>query len=731
MLSIIVAVHNVQGYLRECLDSILCCPSGELEVIAVDDHSPDHSPAILDEYASRDPRLSVIHLAANLGLGLARNTGLTAATGDYVWFVDGDDRLATGAVPAVLKRLRETDPDLLLVDHTRVNWRGEHSASGGRSLLSETEPRGCVALSDERRLVTLLTVAWNKVLRAEFLHRTGLRFDVGWYEDLPFTYPALVMADRIATLGRVCYHYRKRRCSGITQTRSLRQFEVFDQWARVFAALDALGPRGEGYREDIYQRMVWHLLVVQTRDDRLPPRSRGAFFHQLSVCYRRYRPPGSPAPDGRLDRLRHRLVAADRYAAFRGLRNLRVAAGIVHRGLSHGRRAGLAVLGSAMSRAVRAYGLMLYHLLRLLPVDRGLAVYAAYWYRGVSCNPAAVYAKAAELVPGVRGVWVVDAPHAPDMPDGVSYVVDGTPAYYRAMARARWFVNNVNFPDFVRKRPGTVHVQTHHGTPVKVMGVDQAAYPVGCADIDPTTLMRRCDRWDYSVTANAHSTEVWERSYPSRFTTLECGYPRNDRLALAGDSDRQRARAVLDLPPDATVVLYAPTHREYLTGFRALVDLEELADGLGPDTVLLVRAHYFYGSAGSTGSSGGAARGQLRDVSEHPCVEELLIASDVLITDYSSVMFDYGVLDRPIVIYAPDWDAYVRTRGVTFDLLAEPPGVVTTTPADLIDAFRTGTVWDDAATKARAQFRARFCALDDGHAAERVVRRVFADAMRS
>jgi CDP-glycerol glycerophosphotransferase len=116
----------------------------------------------------------------------------------------------------------------------------------------------------------------------------------------------------------------------------------------------------------------------------------------------------------------------------------------------------------------------------------------------------------------------------------------------------------------------------------------------------------------------------------------------------------------------------------------------------------------------------------VRDVSGHPVVEDLMVASDILVTDYSSVMFDYAVLDRPMVIYAPDWDSYRRTRGVTFDLLAEPPGVVATNQADLVDAFRTATVCGDAATKARAQFRARFAYLDDGHAAERVVRRVFA-----
>jgi CDP-glycerol glycerophosphotransferase len=170
-------------------------------------------------------------------------------------------------------------------------------------------------------------------------------------------------------------------------------------------------------------------------------------------------------------------------------------------------------------------------------------------------------------------------------------------------------------------------------------------------------------------------------------------------------------------------VLYAPTHRDDQSQFEPLLDLDELATALGPSYQVLVRAHYFYG-----GSS--AASAAVRDVSGHPCVEDLLLAADVLVTDYSSVMFDYAVLDRPIVVYAPDWDTYGRTRGVTFDLLAAPPGVVVTTPAELADAFRTGTVGDDPATKARNDFRARFCALDDGGAAERVVRTVFAEALR-
>lgn len=106
-------------------------------------------------------------------------------------------------------------------------------------------------------------------------------------------------------------------------------------------------------------------------------------------------------------------------------------------------------------------------------------------------------------------------------------------------------------------------------------------------------------------------------------------------------------------------------------------------------------------------------------------MEDLYLVADVLITDYSSAMFDYAVLDRPIVVYAPDWEAYRLARGVYFDVTAQPPGAVATSFADLLDLFHTGEVDAEAAREARQRFRARFCALDDGHAAERVVRRVF------
>ena len=147
-----------------------------------------------------------------------------------------------------------------------------------------------------------------------------------------------------------------------------------------------------------------------------------------------------------------------------------------------------------------------------------------------------------------------------------------------------------------------------------------------------------------------------------------------------------------------------------------MLDLGAVAEALGPDGVLLARAHYFYDEDPRPLAH---REGRMLDVAAHPSIEELCLAADVLVTDYSSIMFDYAVLDRPIVIHAPDWEATGRTRGTYFDLMAEPPGVVSRARTELIDAFAPARL-RRRRRRARAAFRARFCSLDDGHAAERV-----------
>jgi CDP-glycerol glycerophosphotransferase len=357
-------------------------------------------------------------------------------------------------------------------------------------------------------------------------------------------------------------------------------------------------------------------------------------------------------------------------------------------------------------------------LLRRRPrLDERLAVYGAYWFRSYSCNPKAIYEKARELVPECRGVWVVRRNAVDAIPPGVDYVHPRSPEYFDLIGRAKYLINNVNFPNHLVKQAGSVHVQTHHGTPLKHMGLDLRFSESQGRGMDFDKLLERIARWDFSISSNRHSTEVWERVYPGSYETLEIGYPRNDVLANATPESVAAVRAALGIADGTTAVLYAPTHREYEEGYVPKLDLAQLADALGPGFVLLARLHYFYDSDPLVRELHEA--GRLLDVATHPSVEELCLAADVLLTDYSSIMFDYAVLDRPIVIHAPDWDEYRARRGVYFDLLAEPPGPVTRTQEEVAAALAAPA--DDG----RAAFRERFCALDDGRAAERLVRRVW------
>jgi CDP-glycerol glycerophosphotransferase len=702
-LSIVLPVHGVERYLPRCLDSVLAYPGADLEVIAVDDLSPDGCGAILDDYAARDGRLRVLHLAENQGLGGAREAGLAEAKGGYVWFVDSDDWLADGAVAAVLDRLAALRPDVLLTDYLRAYPDGTNEPNTWRGLFTEPPLPDGFTLRERPELLQSILSVWNKIVRREFLLGLGVRFGRGYYEDISVTYPLLLAADKLSYLDLPAYHYRRQREGAITSTPSPKHLDVFEQYDAIFAFLDRRPDLGE-LRRLVFDRTVKQAVTLYGTPGLVPDALRREYFTRTADHFRRHRPADYRYPPG-LRGVQYRLVERDAQGAYDAL--------LPATGLRRSLKSGLPALKRAGRGAAR-YGF--YQSCLRLPMDEHLAVFAAYWYRGYACNPAAIYQKMRELAPQVRGVWVVSSrDRAASLPPGVPLVVEGTPAYYRAMATAKYLVNNVNFPHTMTKRPGSVHVQTQHGTPLKTLGLDMKDHPEAAAAMDFDRLLEHVGRWDYLVSPNPHSTEVFSRVYPGGYEILETGYPRNDRFAHPDPAEVARLRAELGIPEGSTAVLYAPTHREQHTGYVPHLDLAALAADLGPGHTLLMRAHYFYdGTELPTADN-------ILDVSGHPVIEDLCLAADVLVTDYSSVMFDYAALDRPIVVYAPDWEEYQRVRGVTFDLFAEPPGAVTSTQAELTAVLRDAP----DTSELRAAFRKRFCPYDDGHAAERVVRRVF------
>ncbi|WP_306319630.1 MULTISPECIES: bifunctional glycosyltransferase family 2 protein/CDP-glycerol:glycerophosphate glycerophosphotransferase [unclassified Streptomyces] len=706
--SVIVPAYQVQAYLHACLDSVLGQSYADLELIAVDDASPDGCGEILDSYAARDPRVTVVHLPQNVGLGRARNAGLARAGGDYVVFLDSDDTLTPGSLAAVADRIKETgEPDVLIYDYARAHWDGSLVRNQYAQLLDESGPQP-FPLADRPSLMRLLMVVWNKAYRREFLADSGLTFPPGYYEDTAWTYPALMKADSIATLDQVCVHYRQRRQGNILSTISTRHFDVFDQYDRVFAFLDQHPELGDRWRAVLFRRMVDHFCTIFTTRGRLPRGSRAEFLRRARRHYARYRTPGGPVK--RPTRLRHGLVRLGAHRVYRVITGVRKALAHALRRL---RRSAHVARGAALQ--------LHYRVQCRLPVQDDLAVFSAYWNRGYSCSPAAIESAVRDLVPSMRTAWIARPAYTHTVPTGTRRLTPGTFSYWTALARAKYLVNNVNFDRRLRKRPGQVLLQTHHGTPLKKMGLDLQDHPAAGGGMDFATLMKNVDKWDYSLSANRHSTLIWERVYPAGYTTLEYGNPRNDVFARATETDRARTRELLGIPVGATVFLYAPTHRDYERTQTPRLDLARLSRSLGPRYVVLTRAHYL----ATTDESATELHPRVIDVSDHHAVEELCLASDALITDYSSLMFDYAALDRPIVLLTDDHAAYEAARGTYFDIRAFPPGPVAQSQDELVDILATGHWNGSRSTQLRTDFRARFCPYEDGGATERVVRRVF------
>ncbi|MER5637071.1 CDP-glycerol glycerophosphotransferase family protein [Kitasatospora sp. NPDC002227] len=356
---------------------------------------------------------------------------------------------------------------------------------------------------------------------------------------------------------------------------------------------------------------------------------------------------------------------------------------------------------------------------------REAVLYDVFNGRGYADSPRAVHAELVRRGAPLEHLWVVDDAQA-EVPEGVRPVRYFSPEWYEALATCRYLVGNTHFPDFIERREGQVVVQTWHGSLLKRIAHDVESSWLADAGY-LAALDRESPHWSLLVSPSAFATPILRRAFRYQGEILESGYPRCDVLARGEGAEAVRAR--LGVPADKKIVLYAPTWREdqqrengdgYQLGLA--LDVAAARAALGEDHVLLVRSHSHVREP-----LAGAGDGFLYDVADYPDVQELLLAADVLVTDYSSIMFDFAVTGRPILFFTYDLDHYRDDlRGFYFDLEAEAPGPLLRTSAELVDALRRLPAVTAEHAEAYRRFRAAHCALDDGGASARVVDRMLA-----
>jgi CDP-glycerol glycerophosphotransferase len=317
--------------------------------------------------------------------------------------------------------------------------------------------------------------------------------------------------------------------------------------------------------------------------------------------------------------------------------------------------------------------------------------------------------------------------YAAEVPAGGRGLLSGTEEYFEALARCRYIVSNDDMPPEYRKRDGQIYLQTWHGTPLKRIGFDigRPQFASGTAYLEH--LAQDVAKWDLLLSQNAFSTPVLRRAFRFGGEICEFGYPRNDLLLRGGDR-AARLRARLGIPAGKRIVLYAPTWRDnqfYASGryrFDLRIDLDRAGRALGSDHVLLIRGHHQL----AADTRAAVRPGFALNVTAYPDISDLLLITDVLVTDYSSVMFDFAVTGRPMLFFTYDLALYRdQLRGFCLDLEAEAPGPLLATSDEVIEAVRSPDRLAGFAGAYRA-FAATYCPLDDGKAGARVCDRVFA-----
>lgn len=363
-----------------------------------------------------------------------------------------------------------------------------------------------------------------------------------------------------------------------------------------------------------------------------------------------------------------------------------------------------------------------------LKIDDKTILYEAYHGRSVTGNPYAIYKYLLNdpKYKSYKHIWVVDNVDNPSVEinrnnPNTSFVVMNSRQYLKALTTAKYLINNTSFGFYFQKKKGQIYINTWHGTPLKTLGKD-----VEAADITGhKNIQRNFLHTDYFVSPNKFTTEKFFNSldihgiYNGK--VLDIGYPRTD---LTLNTNANKIKEELNIPKDKKIILYAPTWRGNSVvasedeSEKLLTDVEKLNEIYGEEYVVLLKVHMFV----------------YKYLKEHGkedlCVpnafdtNELLSATEVLITDYSSIFFDFLPTRRPILFYMYDRDDYEKDRGFYFDL-NDLPGPLCESFEEIVHSIaHLAKVQADYKEKYDKSLE-KFSYKDDGHATERMINIVF------
>ena len=792
-LSIIVPFHKGIHFLGDCLESIREQRLTNFETILVLDHVKEDVSELIQKY--QDLNLNVIELSdsqlANRrfgkakieeqfkgysGVASARNAGLEAAVGEYVYFLDSDDYILSDSLALLL---READEQIADFTYGKKNatWFGrtvylasiattdEQAADdqdlsdteqgdqeqGDQELMNSVSEEGdtpkltrrqkkilkvqeklAAVANVEEEVLTKIAEAYHSLFvtrkglrnvsvlgvlfRRSFLNENDIRFNDNYifFSDSTFVIQALQLVRTCSYVPEATYIKRKHNdpihYPALSQSKTEDKFEEYIQAYRQARDYTKENTPLRSYLED---KLIAY--YAGTYAPRLRRSEKEIWRKERFQLMREAVAEVNPEKIKSLKKYKKKIVKALLS------NNVTKATLIVtrHLGMKKFKK---------MKKNKQVLAFYLYNkIFTKLPVKENWVICESFFGKSYSDSPKYIFEYLCKNYPGkYRFIWTT--PKSSKIPYKHTKVKRLSIRYCYYLARSKYQVFNVRQPLWMKKRKETIFLETWHGTPLKKLVFDQEEV-MAASPLYKAQFYKQARQWDYLVAANKFSSETFRSAFLFDKEMLEFGYPRNDIMHHPKkDQIAAEIKKKLNIPEGKKTILYAPTWRDdeyYGHGaykFTLKLDLHMLKKELGKDYVVLLRTHYFIAdSLDVTGLEDFAY-----NVSKYDDISELYLISDLLITDYSSVFFDYANLKRPILFYTYDLDKYRdMLRGFYMDIESQVPGPLLFTNEEVTEAIRDIDHITEQYKEKYAKFYERFCSLEDGHASENIVKRVF------
>ncbi|MCQ2976738.1 MAG: CDP-glycerol:glycerophosphate glycerophosphotransferase [archaeon] len=727
-ISIIIPFNHRKRYLEECLDSLMEQNIDDGEVILILNRNAtqaDKEP--LDDLMEKYTKLNikVKEFDNEIGVAKARNIGLELATGKYVYFIDADDYIYSNGLAKLIEIAKKTDADFINGHRLQTSYVKERFEEMLQNRNNETAKKGkktdtefsinLIVDQKSRSQDNILTVL-HALIKREIIIENNLEFDEEKeaYIDYPFILDLLQYIKTFKGVENALYG--KRISDNPIDEPNLNQMieERFPLFIQEYNdELDYINkhPNEENYiilKKEIKAKMLRYYIKrfsMQYRSN-WDEKWTTSYLNEMSEIAKTF----ENIPWYYKKEI-NALKSKDKKALKKWI-NIRL-----------GKNKAKQIIKEPWRFDTTLY----YNVYNKQEIKENQIIFESFRGDYYSDSPKYIYEYLYKhFSDKFEFVWVINDKNT-KIPGNPKKVKRFSREFYKELAVSKYWVINGRQAARLKKRPEQIIVSTWHGTPLKKLGLDIDNIYSGSPQIKKI-YAKNASEWEYLISPNEYTSNILKRCFAYEKDIHLTGYPRNDILYNATEETVDKIKEKLNLDKNKKIILYAPTWRDdefYEKGqykFSLKLNLDKLKESLGEEYILLVRTHYFIADKLDLSDYKGFAV----DVSRYDDIAELYLISDILITDYSSVFFDFANLRRPILFYTYDLDKYQNMlRGFYIDIHTEVPGPLVFTTEEIIDKIKNIDKLNEEYKERYDEFYERFCSVDDGNASKRIVEKVW------